>query len=67
MSWAPGEHARLCPSVIHTLPPAENPWPAAEATVVGIYAEQPRLGGVRARFCERCADVLERLALFTRD
>lgn len=61
------EHARLCPSTIHTLPPEEHPWPAAEATVTGNYAEQPRLGGVRAAFCERCADALERLVLFTRD
>jgi len=61
------ETARLCPSLIHTLAPDDHPWPAAEATVSGIYAEQPRLGGVRAAFCERCADALERLVLFTRD
>lgn len=56
------EHAHLCPSAIHTLP---DGWGAAEATVTGTYAEQPRLGGVRRTFCPRCADILEDIGVFT--
>lgn len=56
------EHARICPSVIHTLP---DGWPAAEATITGHYAEQPRLGAVRRTFCQRCADLLEEIGVFT--
>jgi hypothetical protein len=56
------EHAHLCPSVVHL-----NDWPAAEATVTGTYAEQPRLGGTHRRFCQRCADLLEDLGIFTPD
>lgn len=56
------EVARLCPSVVHLTDPD---WPAAEATVPGAYAEQPRLGGVHRRFCQRCADLLEQIGVFT--
>lgn len=61
------ERAVLCPSAIHALPADQNPWPNAEATVPGTYAEQPRLGGTRRTFCERCADVLESIGTFARD
>ena len=61
------ERVALCPSAIHTLPADRHPWPAAEATVAGVYAEQPRLGGTRATFCERCAEILEQLGTFSRD
>jgi hypothetical protein len=52
----------LCPSAIHTTDPN---WPAAEATITGTYAEQPRLGGTRRAFCQRCADLLEDIGVFT--
>lgn len=56
------EVVRLCPSVVHTTDPD---WPAAEATVLGTYAEQPRLGGTRRTFCQGCADLLEQIGIFT--